>query len=135
MASSSDEYTGAGFVYFMCKEYDLAIDSYQNGLILTPNDNGWFITRYLVPSMYRAGYKDQIMEVLTPIIDATDMPANLLAYYAFVKLKEEEIDTAKRYFDKAKSKGLSKKYLTRYEMDEPTFNDFASALNTLGEIP
>ena len=135
LATSSDAYTGAGFVYFMCKEYDLAIDSYQNGLILTPNDNGWFITRYLVPSMYRAGYQDQIMEVLTPIIDATDMPANLLAYYAFVKLKEEEIDTAKRYFDKAKSKGLSKKYLTRYEMDEPTFNDFASALNTLGEIP
>ena len=135
LATSSDAYTGAGFVYFMCKEYDLAIDSYQNGLILTPNDNGWFITRYLVPSMYRAGYKDQIMEVLTPIIDATDMPANLLAYYAFFKLKEEEIDTAKRYFDKAKSKGLSKKYLTRYEMDEPTFKDFASALNTLGEIP
>jgi TolB-like protein/class 3 adenylate cyclase len=135
LASSSDAYTGAGFVYFMCKEYDLAIDSYQNGLILTPNDNGWFITRYLVPSMYRAGYNDQIKEVLTPIIDATDMPANLLAYYAFVKVNEEEYDTAKQYFDKAKSKGLSKKYLTRYEMDEPTFKDFAATLNTLGEIP
>ncbi len=135
LATSSDAYTGAGFVYFMCKEYDLAIDSYQNGLILTPNDNGWFITRYLVPSMYRAGYKDQIIEVLTPIIDATDMPANLLAYFAFVKLKEEEYDTAQQYFDKAKSKGLSKKYLTRYEMDEHTFNEFASALKTLGEIP
>ena len=119
----------------MCKEYDLAMASYQNGLILTPNDNGWFITRYLVPSMYRAGYKDQIMEVLTPIIDATDMPANLLAYYAFVKLKEKEIDTAKRYFDKAKRTGISNKYLTRSEMDESTFIDFASALNTLGEIP
>ena len=39
------------------------------------------------------------------------------------------------YLNRAKSKGISKKYLTRYEMDEPTFNDFASALNTLGEIP
>ncbi len=135
LASSSDAYTGAGFVYFMCKEYDLAIDSYQNGLILTPNDNGWFITRYLVPSMYRAGYYDQIKEVLTPIIDATDMPANLLGYYAFVKVNEEENETAKEYLDKAKSKGLSKKYLTRYEMDEPTFKDFASALNTVGDIP
>ena len=135
LASSSDAYTGAGFVYFMCKEYDLAIDSYQNGLILTPNDNGWFITRYLVPSMYRAGYYDQIKEVLTPIIDATDMPPNLLAYYAFVKVNDEEYDSAKQYFDKAKSKGLSKKYLTRYEMDEPTFKDFASALNTVGDIP
>jgi tetratricopeptide (TPR) repeat protein len=85
--------------------------------------------------MYRAGYYDQIKEVLTPIIDATDMPANLLAYYAFVKVNEEEYDTAKQYFDKAKSKGLSKKYLTRYEMDEPTFKDFAATLNTLGEIP
>ena len=135
LASSSDAYTGAGFVYFMCKEYDLAIDSYQNGLILTPNDNGWFITRYLVPSMYRAGYYDQIKEVLTPIIDATDMPANLLGYYAFLKVNEEENDTAKQYLDKAKSKGLSKKYLTRFEMDEPTFKDFASALNTVGDIP
>ena len=135
LASSSDAYTGAGFVYFMCKEYDLAIDSYQNGLILTPNDNGWFITRYLVPSMYRAGHYDQIKEVLTPIIDATDMPPNLLAYYAFVKVNDEEYDSAKQYFDKAKSKGLSKKYLTRYEMDEPTFEDFAAALNTVGDIP
>ena len=135
LASSSDAYTGAGFVYFMCKEYDLAIDSYQNGLILTPNDNGWFITRYLVPSMYRAGYYDQIKEVLTPIIDATDMPANLLGYYAFLKVNEEENDTAKQYLDKAKSKGLSKKYLTRFEMDEPTFKDFASALSTVGDIP
>ena len=135
LASSSDAYTGAGFVYFMCKEYDLAIESYQNGLILTPNDNGWFITRYLVPSMYRAGYYDQIKEVLTPIIDATDMPANLLGYYAFLKVNEEENDTAKQYLDKAKSKGLSKKYLTRFEMDEPTFKDFASALNTVGDIP
>ena len=135
LASSSDAYTGAGFVYFMCKEYDLAIDSYQNGLILTPNDNGWFITRYLVPSMYRAGHYDQIKEVLTPIIDATDMPANLLGYYAFLKVNEEENDTAKQYLDKAKSKGLSKKYLTRFEMDEPTFKDFASALSTVGDIP
>ena len=135
LASSSDAYTGAGFVYFMCKEYELAIDSYQNGLILTPNDNGWFITRYLVPSMYRAGHYDQIKEVLTPIIDATDMPPNLLAYYAFVKVNDEEYDSAKQYFDKAKSKGLSKKYLTRYEMDEPTFEDFAAALNTVGDIP
>ena len=135
LASSSDAYTGAGFVYFMCKEYDLAIDSYQNGLILTPNDNGWFITRYLVPSMYRAGYYDQIKEVLTPIIDATDMPANLLGYYAFLKVNEEENDTAKQYLDKAKSKGLSKKYLTRFEMDESTFKDFASALSTVGDIP
>ena len=135
LASSSDAYTGAGFVYFMCKEYDLAIDSYQNGLILTPNDNGWFITRYLVPSMYRAGYYDQIKEILTPIIDATDMPANLLAYYAFVKVNDEENESARRYLDKAKSKGLSKKYLTRYEMDETTFKDFAAALNTVGDIP
>ena len=102
---------------------------------MTPNDNGWFITRYLVPSMYRAGHYDQIKEVLTPIIDATDMPPNLLAYYAFVKVNDEEYDSAKQYFDKAKSKGLSKKYLTRYEMDEPTFEDFAAALNTVGDIP
>ena len=135
LGRSVDAYTTTGSVYFLCKDYDLSIKSFKNALALAPNDNGWFITRYLIPSMYRAGYKDQIMEVLTPIIDATDIPANLLAYYAFVKLKDEEIDTAKRYFDRAKSKGISKKYLTRYEMDEPTFNDFASALNTLGEIP
>ena len=53
----------------------------------------------------------------------------------FPKVNEEENETAKEYLDKAKSKGLSKKYLTRYEMDEPTFKDFASALNTVGDIP
>ena len=102
---------------------------------MVPNDNGWFITRYLVPSMYRGGYKDGIKTILEPIIDATDMPANLLAYYSFIKLKEGDLDSAKLYLQRAKNMGLTKKYLTRYEMDEDTFNEFESELKIIGEIP
>ena len=93
-----DAYTTTGTIYFLCKDYDLSIKSFRNALAVVPNDNGWFITRYLVPSMYRGGYIDGIKTILEPIIDATDMPANLLAYYSFIKVKEGDLDSAKLYF-------------------------------------
>ena len=129
-----DAYTTTGTIYFLCKDYDLSIKSFRNALAVVPNDNGWFITRYLVPSMYRGGYKDGIKTILEPIIDATDMPANLLAYYSFIKLKEGDLDSAKLYLQRAKNMGLTKKYLTRYEMDEETFSEFESELEIIGEI-
>ena len=129
-----DAYTTTGTIYFLCKDYDLSIKSFRNALAVVPNDNGWFITRYLVPSMYRGGYKDGIKTILEPIIDATDMPANLLAYYSFIKLKEGDLVSAKLYLQRAKNMGLTKKYLTRYEMDEDTFNEFESELKIIGEI-
>ena len=129
-----DAYTTTGTIYFLCKDYDLSIKSFRNALAVVPNDNGWFITRYLVPSMYRGGYKDGIKTILEPIIDATDMPANLLAYYSFIKLKEGDLDSAKLYLQRAKNMGLTKKYLTRYEMDEDTFNEFESELKIIGEL-
>ena len=129
-----DAYTTTGSIYFLCKDYDLSIESFRNALAVVPNDNGWFITRYLVPSMYRAGYLEGIKTILEPIIDATDMPANLLAYYTFVKIQEGDLDTAKIYFQKAKDKGLTKKYITRYDMDENVFETFKAQLNRIGEI-
>ena len=129
-----DAYTTTGTIYFLCKDYDLSIKSFRNALAVVPNDNGWFITRYLVPSMYRGGYIDGIKTILEPIIDATDMPANLLAYYSFIKVKEGDLDSAKLYFQRAKNVGLTKKYLTRYEMDEKTFSEFKSELEIIGEI-
>ena len=129
-----DAYTTTGTIYFLCKDYDLSIKSFRNALAVVPNDNGWFITRYLVPSMYRGGYKDGIKTILEPIIDATDIPANLLAYYSFIKLKEGDLDSAKLYLQRAKNMGLTKKYLTRYEMDEDTFSEFESELKIIGEI-
>ena len=129
-----DAYTTTGTIYFLCKDYDLSIKSFRNALAVVPNDNGWFITRYLVPSMYRGGYIDGIKTILEPIIDATDMPANLLAYYSFIKVKEGDLDSAKLYFKRAKNRGLTKKYLTRYEMDENTFSEFKSELKIIGEI-
>ena len=129
-----DAYTTTGTIYFLCKDYDLSIKSFRNALAVVPNDNGWFITRYLVPSMYRGGYIDGIKTILEPIIDATDMPANLLAYYSFIKVKEGDLDSAKLYFQRAKNVGLTKKYLTRYEMDEKTFSEFKSELKIIGEI-
>ena len=129
-----DAYTTTGTIYFLCKDYDLSIKSFRNALAVVPNDNGWFITRYLVPSMYRGGYIDGIKTILEPIIDATDIPANLLAYYSFIKVKEGDLDSAKLYFTRAKNRGLTKKYLTRYEMDEKTFSEFKSELEIIGEI-
>ena len=134
LGRSVDAYTTTGSVYFLCKDYDLSIKSFRNALAVVPNDNGWFITRYLVASMFRGGYFDGMVTILEPIIDATDMPANLLAYYAFLKVKAGEIDTARIYFEKSKNKGLSKKYLTRYDMDAETFDSFSKELSIVGTI-
>ena len=134
LGRSVDAYTTTGSVYFLCKDYDLSIKSFRNALAVVPNDNGWFITRYLVASMFRGGYFDGILTILEPIIDATDMPANLLAYFAFLKVKAGEIDTARIYFEKSKNKGLSKKYLTRYDMDAETFDSFSKELSIVGTI-
>ena len=134
LGRSVDAYTTTGSVYFLCKDYDLSIKSFRNALAVVPNDNGWFITRYLVASMFRGGYFDGMVTILEPIIDATDMPANLLAYYAFLKVKAGEIDIARIYFEKSKNKGLSKKYLTRYDMDAETFDSFAKELSIVGTI-
>ena len=134
LGRSVDAYTTTGSVYFLCKDYDLSIKSFRNALAVVPNDNGWFITRYLVASMFRGGYFDGVLTILEPIIDATDMPANLLAYYAFLKVKAGEIDTARIYFDKSKNKGLSRKYLTRYDMDAETFDSFSKELSIVGTI-
>ena len=134
LGRSVDAYTTTGSVYFLCKDYDLSIKSFRNALAVVPNDNGWFITRYLVASMFRGGYFDGMVTILEPIIDATDMPANLLAYYAFLKVKAGEIDTARIYFDKSKNKGLSRKYLTRYDMDAETFDSFSKELSIVGTI-
>ncbi len=51
-----------------------------------------------------------------------------------IKLKEGDLDSAKLYFQRAKNMGLTKKYLTRYEMDEDTFSEFESELKLIGEI-
>ena len=134
LGRSVDAYTTTGSVYFLCKDYDLSIKSFRNALAVVPNDNGWFITRYLVASMFRGGYFDGMVTILEPIIDATDMPANLLAYFAFLKVKAGEIDTARIYFEKSKNKGLSKKYLTRYDMDAETFDSFSKELSIVGTI-
>ena len=134
LGRSVDAYTSTGSLYFLCKDYDLSIKSFRNALAVVPNDNGWFITRYLVASMFRGGYFDGIATILEPIIDATDMPANLLAYYAFLKVKAGDLGTAKIYFEKSKNKGLSKKYLTRYDMDSETFDSFSNELSIIGTI-
>ena len=62
------------------------------------------------------------------------MPANLLAYYAYSVLKEGDKEKARKYLNLAKSKGLSKKYLTRYDMSSEVFEDFKNKMREIGTI-
>ena len=78
--------------------------------------------------------KSQILELLKSNIDSSDMPANLLSYYAYSVLKDGDKTRAKKYFNLAKSKGLSEKYLTRYDMSSEVFEDFKNKVKEIGTI-
>ncbi len=132
--ASVDAYTTAGTADFLCKDYPSSIQNFENALRLVPNDNGWFITRYLGATLYNADRTDRILELLKSNIDSSDMPANLLAYYAYSVLKDGDKIRAKKYFNLAKSKGLSKKYLTRYDMSREVFEDFKNKMKEIGTI-
>ena len=132
--ASVDAYTQAGTADFLCKDFQSSIQNFENALRLVPNDNGWFITRYLGATLYNADKTEKILELLKSNIDASDMPANLLAYYAYSVLNDGDKERAKKYFDLAKSKGLSKKYLTRYDMSSEVFEDFKNKMKEIGTI-
>ena len=75
-----------------------------------------------------------IIELLQSNIDAVDMPANLLAYYSYAMLQVGNKKSATKYFDLAKSKGLSEKYLTRFDMSKKVFDDFKVKMQSIGSI-
>ena len=68
--ASVDAYTTAGTADFLCKDYPSSIQNFENALRLVPNDNGWFITRYLGATLYNADRTDKILELLKSNIDS-----------------------------------------------------------------
>ena len=134
LGGSVDAFTTAGVVYFLCKDYPKSIASFQNALRLVPNDNGWFITRYLGTTLYRAKDFSSLQKLIEEDIDSEDMPPVLIAYYSFIMLENGEKGKAKEYFDLAKSKGLSKKYLTRYDMNDEIFQNFKVKMQEIGVL-
>ena len=134
LGGSVDAFTTAGVVYFLCKDYSKSIGSFQSALRLVPNDNGWFITRYLGTTLYRAKDFNRLEKLIEDDIDSEDMPPVLMAYYSFIMLEKGEKGRAKEYFDLAKAKGLSKKYLTRYDMTDEVFQDFRVKMQEIGAL-
>lgn len=132
--ASVDSYTTAGVVDFLCKDYPSSIQNFESALRLVPNDNDWFITRYLGATLYNANKTKAIIELLQSNIDAVDMPPNLLAYYSYAMLQVGNEKSATKYFDLAKSKGLSEKYLTRFDMSKKVFDDFKVKMQSIGSI-
>ena len=60
---------------------------------------------------YRQGSIEKIINLVEPNLNAIDLASELLVFYSFAKLEAGEVDQAKAYFEKAKSKGVTAKSL------------------------
>ena len=111
--STVDTLTIGGAVYAYCGDHKNAIKAQKSGLLLVPNDTGWFITSGLVLSLYRDGQIDEIYKVVGKNIEAEDMRGRVLAIYAFLEQEKGNIDKAKDYLERAKKNNFDRKRFER----------------------
>ncbi len=113
LGGTVDAYTIAGTIYRICNEFEKSINNYKNALNLAPNDNGFFITEYLVASNYLAGKFEEIDRLVSPKVNLSDIKATMLGIYSYVLLDKNEKKEAKKILLKAIKKGLTRKMLVR----------------------
>ena len=77
---------------------------------------------------------DKIDRMVEPQIVATDIPPEMLAFYALSKLNDGDTARALDIFEKAKQLGVSKKSLERVIRNPKKTVEFISRLSSLGDI-
>ena len=85
----------------------------RDALLLVPNDTGWFITRNLVMSLYKDNQIGEIYKLIGEDIEAEDIPARVLALYAFLEQQDGNIRRAKKYLERAKKNNFDRKRFER----------------------
>ena len=117
-----------GSVYSACGDLVNGVKYTKSALMLTPNDNGWFITSNLVADLYQLGRYQEIREVIGDKIDAVDMRKRLISIFAVLEFKAGNKDNAERLVKKAIAQGLNK------ELVRSWFNDIAVAENLISDL-
>ena len=133
LGGTVDAYTIAGTIYRKCNEFEKSINNYKNALNLAPNDNGFFITEYLVASYYLAGKFEEIDRLVSPKVNLSDIKSTMLGIYSYVLLDKNEKKEAKNILLKAIKKGLTRKMLVRLIGDKKV-EIFVEKLKPLGSL-
>ena len=136
LGSTVDTLTIAAGVYENCGELKKGIVSTRNALELVPNDFGWFITSNLVVRLYKDGQIDEIYKLIGDDIVAEDMGSWVLAIYAFLEQDKGNMQSAKKYLERAKKRGLN---LERFEenlksYDEELHKKTINGLKKIGDL-
>ncbi len=113
IGSTVDTLTIAGSVYERCGDIKSGIEALRDALLLVPNDTGWFITRNLVMSLYKDNQISEIYKLIGEDIEAEDIPARVLALYAFLEQQEGNTRKAKEYLERAKKNNFTRKKFER----------------------
>ena len=113
IGSTVDTLTIAGYVYERCGDIKSGIEALRDALLLVPNDTGWFITRNLVMSLYKDNQIGEIYKLIGEDIEAEDIPARVLALYAFLEQQDGNIRRAKKYLERAKKNNFDRKRFER----------------------
>ncbi len=131
---SVDTFTIAGSIYQRCGDVKSAISSYKHALQLAPNDNGLFITKNLIVGLYQNNDLVSIERIIAPKLDVKDIDPVMLGFYSYVLLTKGKDVDAKKYFLKAKEKGLTRKRLSLFVNYKEVLDEFIEKLKPLGSL-
>jgi len=134
LGATVDTYIVSGSIWVECGDLKQGTVYFEKALQLQPNDNGWNLTKRLVPMYYLQNEYDKINRLVAPQIGAIDIPPEMLAFYALSQLREGNEEVAMQVFQKAKSLGITKKSLERVIRNSEKTSEFVSSLSELGEI-
>ena len=133
IGSTVDTLTIAGYVYERCGDIKSGIEALRDALLLVPNDTGWFITRNLVMSLYKDNQIGEIYKLIGEDIEAEDIPARVLALYAFLEQQDGNIRRAKKYLERAKKNNFDRKRFER-QFNSEQQNLLEKTINGLSEL-
>ncbi len=134
LGATADTYIVSGSIWVECGDLKEGTRFFEKALRLQPNDNGWNLTKRLIPMYYLQGDYEKIDLLVEPHLDAVDIAPEMLAFYAFSKFRDGDEITAIDMLKKAKKLGISKKSLQRIIRDPEKTDEFISRLSALGEI-
>ena len=99
-------------VFSKCGQSKEAINRLKELLKIIPNDPGWFQTGFLVTLLYWEGRHQEIYKLVGDKINSDDMDFRVLAIYSILSHENGDHKEAKKYFIRAKDKGINKTRLT-----------------------
>jgi class 3 adenylate cyclase/TolB-like protein len=105
---SVDIYTIAGGIYFVCNNFQKTLEYQKKALFLMPNDNGFFVTKQYVATLYMLDKNEEIINIIKSKIDSVK-EWRIPAIYAAVEMEKGNKKRAKELYTKALDFGLVKK--------------------------